>query len=65
MGAAAYDPQKQVDGFQPLMTSLATSHAHQPFPDFAQREVWHNSFFGQHLLQNLKPWPTPTKHRLF
>lgn len=45
VGAALHNPQKQVDGFQSLMTSLATSHPHQPLPNFGQWEVWHNSFF--------------------
>lgn len=63
VGAAARDPQKQVDGFQSLMAGLATSHTHQPFPNLGQGEVWHNPFFGQHLLQNLEPCPAPVKQR--
>ena len=45
VGAAADDPQKQVNGFQSLMASLATSHTHQPFPNLGQWEVGHDSFF--------------------
>lgn len=54
LGLTLQEAEQQVNGFEALVSSLATGHAHLPLPDVSQWQVAEHLVICQHLLQYLK-----------
>lgn len=54
LGLTLQEAEQQVNGFEALVPSLATGHAHLPLPDISQWQVAEHLVICQHLLQYLK-----------